>query len=150
VTAKELYERDVHYLVRGNEVVIIDLATGRMRRDSRWAESMHQAIEAKEGLEVKAEQLTTATITYQSFFKLFPKLAGMSGTAANEVSELFETYDMDVVSVPPNKPLVRVDAPFDIVISEEEKWDYVANMVGYWHSLGVPVMVGEATVGESR
>ena len=146
VMAKELYERDVHYLVRGNEVVIIDLATGRMRRDSRWAENMHQAIEAKEGLEVKSEQLTIATITYQSFFTLFPKLAGMSGTAADEVSELFETYDMDVVSVPPNKPLQRKDMPFIFVPSEHIKWNYVASMAAYWHSLGVPCMIGTADV----
>jgi preprotein translocase subunit SecA len=146
VMAKELYERDVHYLVRGNEVVIIDIATGRTRRDSRWAESMHQAIEAKEGLEVKAEQLTIATITYQSFFKLFPKLAGMSGTAANEVSELFETYGMDVVSVPPNKPLQRIDMPFNFLFSEHDKWDYVAGMAAYWHSRGVPCMIGTPDV----
>lgn len=146
VTAIELYERDVHYLVRGNEVVVIDLATGRTRRDSRWAEHMHQAIEAKEGLEVKSEQLTTATITYQSFFKLFPKLAGMSGTAADEVTELYETYGMDVVSVPPNKPLRRIDHPFNFVNSEYAKWNYVASMAAHWHSFGVPCMIGTPDV----
>ena len=146
VTAKELYTRDTHYLVRGKEVVIIDIATGRTRKESRWAENLHQAIEAKEGLEVQAEQQTVATITYQSFFKLFPKLSGMSGTARNEVAELFETYGMDVVSVPPNRPLVRDDLPFTVVMTEEQKWHYVAVLVSYYHQHGTPVMVGTSSV----
>ena len=150
VTVKELYERDTHYLVRDDEVVIIDIATGRTRKDSRWAENIHQAIEAKEALKVRPQQQTIATITYQSFFKLFPKLSGMSGTAADEVSELFDTYGMDVVSVPPNKPLQRVDSPFTLVKTEFDKWDYVVFLVAYYHKADVPVMVGTSSVFDSE
>ena len=146
VTVKELFDRDTHYMVRGGEVVIVDVATGRVRNDSRWTENIHQALEAKEGLEVQPEQQTIATITYQSFFKQFPKLSGMSGTAALEVSELFQTYGMDVVSVPPNKPLLRIDHPFQVLSNEEEKWMYVAEHVMHWYKYNRPVMVGTASV----
>ena len=150
VTVKELYDKDTHYLVRNDEVVIVDIATGRTRKDSRWAENIHQAIEAKEGLDVRPQQQTVATITYQSFFKLFPKLSGMSGTAANEVSELFDTYGMDVVSVPPNTPLQRIDYPFTLLKSDAEKWDYVVFLVMYYHKAEIPVMVGTSSVFESE
>ncbi len=107
--AKELYKRDKDYIVQGGEVKIVDEFTGRILEGRRWSEGIHQAVEAKEGVKIKEENQTLATITLQNYFRMYDKLAGMTGTAATEAAELMNTYGLGVVPVPTNRPLVRDD-----------------------------------------
>ena len=105
--AKELYRRDKDYIIQGGEVKIVDEFTGRILEGRRWSEGIHQAVEAKEGVKIKEENQTLATITLQNYFRMYDKLAGMTGTAATEAAELMNTYELGVVPIPTNKPMVR-------------------------------------------
>ena len=111
VKAKALYLRDVHYIVREGQVMIVDESTGRVQPNRRWNDNIHQAVEAKEGVEIKRENTTVASISYQCLFKLYGKLSGMTGTASTEAEELYTTYGLNVVTVPTNRPNLRVDKP---------------------------------------
>ncbi|QDZ17663.1 subunit SecA of protein translocase [Chloropicon primus] len=148
--AKEHFHRDVHYIVRDNQIQIIDEFTGRVKPRSRWSDGIHQAVEAKEGLEVQGDQMVAASITYQCFFKMYNKLSGMTGTAATESEEFWETYGLRVVPIPTNKYCIREDTPSLIYPSEGSKWEGVANEVAERHSIGQPVLVGTTSVGHSE
>jgi preprotein translocase subunit SecA len=116
-----LYKRDVNYVAQQGEIIIVDEFTGRLMKGRQWSDGLHQAVEAKEGVTVKAENQTLATITLQNYFKLYKKLAGMTGTAMTEANEFWKIYKLDVVAVPTNRPLKRVNFPDVIFRSEREK-----------------------------
>jgi preprotein translocase subunit SecA len=149
VVAQALYRRDRDYVVRDGKVVIIDPHTGRPQPDRRFSDGLHQAIEAKEGVEVQPETQTVASVTYQNFFRLYGKLAGMTGTAATEADELMEIYGLEVVSIPTNRPVARLDEEDDIYRSTEEKYAAIVAEVDRAHGRGQPVLVGTSSVEQS-
>ncbi|GAA2816890.1 preprotein translocase subunit SecA [Saccharopolyspora taberi] len=148
--AKELYKRDKDYIVRNGEVVIVDEFTGRVLHGRRYNEGMHQAIEAKEGVEIKAENQTLATITLQNYFRLYEKLAGMTGTAETEAAEFHGTYKLGVVPIPTNRPMARTDQPDLVYKSEVAKFEAVADDIEEKHQKGQPVLVGTTSVERSE
>jgi preprotein translocase subunit SecA len=148
--AKELYRRDKDYLVAQGEVKIVDEFTGRTLDGRRWSDGLHQAVEAKERVRIKEENHTWATVTLQNYFRLYEKLAGMTGTAETEASEFANTYELPVVPIPPNKPLIREDNPDLIYKSEEAKFAAVVDDITERHELGQPVLVGTASVSKSE
>ncbi|SDK58972.1 preprotein translocase subunit SecA [Actinopolyspora mzabensis] len=148
--AKELYRRDKDYIVRNGEVAIVDEFTGRVLHGRRYNEGMHQAIEAKEGVDIQAENQTLATITLQNYFRLYDKLAGMTGTAQTEAAEFQSTYKLGVVSIPTNEPMIRQDQPDLIYKSEEAKFAAVAEDIEERHGNGQPVLVGTTSVDRSE
>src|SRR6056297_1270592 len=148
--AKELYKRDKDYIVQGGEVKIVDEFTGRILEGRRWSEGIHQAVEAKEGVKIKEENQTLATITLQNYFRLYDKLAGMTGTAATEAAELANTYDLGVVPIPTNRPLVRMDQADLIYKSEEAKFNAIIDDIEPRHDKGQPILIGTASVGRSE
>ena len=148
--AKELYHRDVEYLVDHGEVKIVDEFTGRVLEGRRYSEGLHQAIEAKEGVAIKSENQTLATITLQNFFRLYEKLAGMTGTAETEAAELAQIYDLEVLVVPTNRPVARLDQPDLVYKTEEAKFDAVADDVGSRHAAGQPVLLGTVSIERSE
>ncbi|MGF1498118.1 MAG: preprotein translocase subunit SecA [Elainellaceae cyanobacterium] len=150
VKAKELFIKDVNYIVRNNEVVIVDEFTGRVMPGRRWSDGLHQAIEAKEGAEIQPETQTMATITYQNFFLLYPKLAGMTGTAKTEEAEFEKIYNLEVTVVPTNRPTGRVDLPDVVYKTETAKWNAVAQDCAEMHEVGRPVLVGTTSVEKSE
>ena len=127
--AKELFKREVDYVVADGEVKIVDEFTGRILEGRRWSEGLHQAVEAKEGVRIKEENQTLATITLQNFFKLYDKLGGMTGTAMTEANEFWKIYKLDVIAIPPNRGMKRVNHPDVIYRTEREKWIAVADEV---------------------
>ena len=148
--AKELYRRDKDYIVQGGEVKIVDEFTGRILEGRRWSEGIHQAVEAKEGVKIKEENQTLATITLQNYFRMYDKLAGMTGTAQTEAAELMGTYGLGVVPIPTNRPLARIDAPDLIYKSEQAKFDAIINDIEPRHDKGQPILVGTASVARSE
>ena len=147
---KELYHRDKDYIVRDGQVLIVDEFTGRVLVGRRYNEGMHQAIEAKEGVEVQAENQTLATITLQNYFRLYTKLAGMTGTAQTEAAELHQIYKLGVVPIPTNMPMVRNDQPDLIYKTEQAKFEAVADDIAEKHAKGQPVLVGTTSVEKSE
>lgn len=145
-----LFKRDVDYLVKNGEVVIIDEFTGRLMPGRRYSEGLHQAIEAKEGVKIKQEHQTLATITIQNYFRIYEKLAGMTGTAATEAEEFRKIYSLEVVVIPPNKPLVRNNLPDLIYKNEEIKFKNVIKDISKRHEIGQPVLVGTRSVEKSE
>jgi len=148
--AQALFKRDVDYLVADGEVKIIDEFTGRVLEGRRYSEGLHQAIEAKEGVRIKEENQTLATITLQNYFRLYEKLAGMTGTAATEADEFHHTYDMDVVVIPPNRPMVRDDCNDLIYKTEAAKFRAVVEDIVECHERKQPVLVGTISVEKSE
>jgi preprotein translocase subunit SecA len=148
--AKELYRRDKDYLVADGEVKIVDEFTGRTLDGRRWSDGLHQAVEAKERVRINEENHTWATVTLQNYFRLYEKLAGMTGTAETEASEFANTYDLPVVPIPPNKPLVRVDQPDLIYKTEDGKFNAAVEDIAERHATGQPVLVGTASVSKSE
>jgi preprotein translocase subunit SecA len=148
--AKELFHRDKDYIVRNGEVLIVDEFTGRVLIGRRYNEGMHQAIEAKEHVEIKAENQTLATITLQNYFRLYDKLAGMTGTAQTEAAELHEIYGLGVVSIPTNKPMIRTDQSDLIYKTEEAKYIAVVDDVTERYEKGQPVLIGTTSVEKSE
>jgi len=148
--AKELFNRDKDYIVRDGEVLIVDEFTGRVLIGRRYNEGMHQAIEAKEHVEIKAENQTLATITLQNYFRLYDKLAGMTGTAQTEAAELHEIYKLGVVSIPTNKPMIRGDQSDLIYKTEEAKYIAVVDDVAERYEKGQPVLIGTTSVERSE
>ncbi|MDP2587732.1 MAG: preprotein translocase subunit SecA [bacterium] len=150
VRARALFKRDKDYVVRDNQVVIVDEFTGRLMPGRRYSEGLHQAIEAKEGVEVQRESRTLATITFQNYFRLYDKLSGMTGTAATEAEEFSKIYSLDVVVVPTHKPLVRLDAQDRIYKNEHGKYGAVVREITERHQKGQPVLVGTVSVAKSE
>ncbi len=148
--AKELFTRDVEYIVEDGEVKIVDEFTGRVLDGRRWSDGLHQAVEAKEAVKIKEENQTLATITLQNYFRLYPKLAGMTGTAQTEAAELFSTYDLHVVQIPTNRPLARVDQVDLVFKSEDAKYQAVADDIATRYEVGQPVLVGTISVEKSE
>lgn len=150
VKAKELMHRDVDYVVKDGQVIIVDEFTGRLLLGRRFSDGLHQAIEAKEGVPVREESDILATITVQNFFRMYKKLAGMTGTAATEESEFIEIYGMDVVQIPTNKPLIRTRMPDSIWATEKAKFKAVVEEVAELHKIGRPVLVGTRSMEKSE
>ncbi|HEY9862007.1 MAG TPA: preprotein translocase subunit SecA [Candidatus Obscuribacterales bacterium] len=150
IKAKELFIKDVNYIVRDDEIVIVDEFTGRIMMGRRWSDGLHQAIEAKEHVEIQPETQTLATITYQNFFLLYPKLAGMTGTAKTEEVEFEKIYKLEVTIVPTNRKTGRVDVSDVVYKTEEAKWSAVAAECAEIHQLGRPILVGTTSVEKSE
>jgi preprotein translocase subunit SecA len=150
VKAKELFLRDVHYIVRNDEVVIVDEFTGRVMPGRRWSEGLHQAIEAKERTTIQNESQTLASITYQNLFLLYPKLAGMTGTALTEQAEFSKIYGLEVTAIPTNKKVIRADMADQVYKNEQGKWLAVASEIAEMNRMGRPVLVGTTSVEKSE
>ena len=150
IKAKELFTKDVNYMVRNEEIVIVDEFTGRVLPGRRWSDGLHQAIEAKERVAIQKETQTLASITYQNFFLLYPKLAGMTGTAKTEETEFEKVYNLQVTIIPTNLPSRRGDLPDVVYKSEEAKWLAVAEECADMHERGRPVLVGTTSVEKSE
>ena len=148
--AHALFKRDRDYIVKEGEIVIVDEFTGRQMPGRRWSEGLHQAIEAKEGLRVQRESVTLATITFQNYFRLYRKLAGMTGTAMTEAEEFHKIYSLEVVAVPTHRPMVREDLPDLVYRTEHGKFDSVIDEIIEMQELGRPVLVGTVSVEKSE
>lgn len=148
--AKELYKRDREYIVKDGEVVIVDEFTGRMMPGRRWSDGLHQAVEAKEHLRIQQENQTLATITLQNYFKLYTKLAGMTGTAATEAAEFEKIYGLEVVTIPTNRPLIRNTMPDLVFGSEKEKYEAIEEEVVRIHQTGRPILIGTTSIEKSE
>lgn len=148
--AHNFYKRDVDYVVKDGQVIIVDEFTGRLMPGRRWSDGLHQAIEAKEGLRIERENQTLATITFQNYFRMYEKLAGMTGTASTEAAEFKEIYSLDVVSIPTNCPLLRHNSPDRVYKSEREKFNAVVEEIGECHNQGRPVLVGTVSIQKSE
>jgi len=148
--ANYIMSRDIEYVVNDGEVLIVDQFTGRILKGRQFSEGLHQALEAKEGVQIKQETKTVATITYQNFFRMYSKLAGMTGTAKTEEEEFREIYNMDVVEVPTNKPVIRNDEPDYIFVTMEEKLEALCKEVQQRYEKGQPVLIGTVAVESSE
>ncbi|MBE6888970.1 MAG: preprotein translocase subunit SecA [Ruminococcaceae bacterium] len=150
IRANGIMKLDIDYVIKDGEIVIVDEFTGRLMFGRRYNEGLHQAIEAKEGVKVNRESKTLATITFQNFFRLYAKLSGMTGTAMTEESEFREIYHLDVVEIPTNKPVIRVDHQDQVYKNERGKFQAVCNQVEECHAKGQPVLVGTITIEKSE
>jgi len=150
IKAHALYRRDVEYVVKDGEVIIVDEFTGRMMPGRRWSDGLHQAIEAKEGVKIERENQTLATITFQNYFRMFKKLAGMTGTAETEATEFEKIYKLEVVVIPTNKQLLRVENPDVVYRTEKEKYFAAADEIQKLATTGQPVLVGTTSVEKSE
>src|SRR6202142_4134905 len=148
--AESLYKRDVYYAVVDGEVKIIDEFTGRILEGRRWSEGLHKAIEAKEGVRIQEENQTLATITYQNYFRMYDKLAGMTGTALTEATEFMKIYELPVVQVPTNMPMVRADRNDQVYKTKDGKWNAVVREIQARHEAAQPVLVGTISVEVSE
>ena len=148
--AHAIFKRDVDYVVKDGEVVIVDEFTGRLMPGRRWSDGQHQAIEAKEGLKIEKENQTLATITFQNYFRMYEKLAGMTGTADTEAAEFNEIYGLEVVVMPTNKPMIRIDQADVIYKTGKEKFNAVIEDIVGRHETGQPVLVGTITIEDSE
>ncbi len=148
--AYSLFERDVDYVVQDGQILIVDEFTGRILHGRRYSEGLHQALEAKEGVKVAGENQTLATITFQNFFKMYRKVAGMTGTAMTEAAEFHEIYKLDVVSIPTNRPLRRKDDNDEIYKTHREKYNAVVKEIQQMHELGRPILVGTTSIEKSE
>ncbi|AXQ21358.1 preprotein translocase subunit SecA [Acinetobacter wuhouensis] len=151
IRAHYLYQRNVHYIVHDGEVIIVDENTGRTMPGRRWSEGLHQATEAKEGLEVQPENQTLATTTFQNYFRLYKKLSGMTGTADTEAAEMKEIYGLDVVLIPTHRPMIRVDQNDLIYLNRNGKYNAIIEEIQKIHEAGVaPILIGTATIEASE
>ncbi|HNG10141.1 MAG TPA: preprotein translocase subunit SecA [Agitococcus sp.] len=148
--AHVLFQKNVHYIIQDNEVVIVDEHTGRTMPGRRWSEGLHQAIEAKEGVEIQKENQTLATTTFQNYFRLYQKLSGMTGTADTEAPEFHQIYGLDVVVIPTHRPMIRKDLEDLIYLSQEEKFEAIIRDIKDCMEKGAPVLVGTATIETSE
>jgi preprotein translocase subunit SecA len=148
--AKEFFDRDVDYVAKDGQVVIVDEFTGRMMPGRRWSDGLHQAVEAKEGLKIERENQTLATITFQNYFRMYDKLAGMTGTAYTEANEFKSIYQLDVVVVPTNQPLIRTNYPDRVYKTEKEKFNAVVEEIVELYNSGRPVLVGTISIEKSE
>jgi preprotein translocase subunit SecA len=148
--AHTLYKRDVEYVVKEGEVIIVDEFTGRLMPGRRWSDGLHQAVEAKEGLRIQQENQTLATITFQNYFRMYKKLAGMTGTAETEAEEFLKIYKLDVVVIPTNRPMHRIEHPDIIYRTEREKFEAVVKEIKQCNERGQPALVGTITIDRSE
>ena len=148
--ADNLYERDVHYIVQNNQVVIVDEFTGRTMPGRRWSEGMHQAVEAKEGVPIQKENQTLASITFQNYFRLYDKLSGMTGTADTEAPELMQIYNLEVVIIPTNKDMIRNDNTDQVFLTKDEKYEAIIEDIRDCIERKQPVLVGTASIDVSE
>jgi preprotein translocase subunit SecA len=148
--AHTLFKKDVDYIVKDDKVVIVDEFTGRLMPGRRWSDGLHQAVEAKEGCKIENENQTLATITFQNYFRLYNKLAGMTGTADTEAAEFQEIYGLEVLVIPPNKPMIRTDNPDMIYRTEKEKFNAIVREIEELHKRGQPVLVGTISIEKSE
>jgi len=148
--AHALFSRDVDYVVRDGRVIIVDEFTGRLKEGSRWSDGLHQAVEAKEGVEIKSENQTLASITFQNYFKLYKKLAGMTGTADTEAEEFHKIYKLEVVVIPTNVPMLRIDNADVIYKNKHGKHKAIAELIKNLHQKGQPVLVGTISIESSE
>jgi len=148
--AHALFKRDVDYMVKDGEVVIVDEFTGRLMPGRRWSDGLHQAVEAKEKVKIERENQTLATVTFQNYFRKYNKLAGMTGTADTEAEEFAKIYKLDVVVIPPNRTLRRVENPDLVYRTEKEKWDAIVSEIVEEHQKGRPVLVGTVSIEKSE
>jgi preprotein translocase subunit SecA len=148
--AHKLFQRDRDYIVKNDEVVIIDEFTGRMMQGRRYSEGLHQALEAKEGVTIQPENQTLASITFQNYFRLYQKLAGMTGTAATEASEFMDIYGLDVIEVPTNMPMIRADEDDEIYRSAQEKYRAIVRLIKEASDRGQPTLVGTTSIEKSE
>jgi len=148
--AHTLFKRDVDYVVKDGQVIIVDEFTGRLMPGRRWSDGLHQAVEAKEAVKIESENQTLATITFQNYFRMYDKLAGMTGTADTEAAEFKKIYDLDVMVIPPNRPLIRTNYSDVIYKTEREKFNAVAREIEELHERGRPVLVGTVSIDKSE
>lgn len=148
--AYALFRRDKDYMVKDEQVIIVDEFTGRLMFGRRYSEGLHQAIEAKEGVKIQRESITLATITFQNYFRLYQKLAGMTGTAATEAEEFHKIYKLEVVVIPTNEPLIRTEHPDQIYKDEKAKFEAVAKEIEQWHKQERPVLIGTTSIEKSE
>ncbi|QDU62297.1 preprotein translocase subunit SecA [Planctomycetes bacterium Pan216] len=148
--AHNLYRRDKEYVVQNGAIVIVDEHTGRKMEGRQWSDGLHQAVEAKEGVKIKEETQTLATITFQNFFKLYNKIAGMTGTAMTEANEFYKIYKLDVVAIPTNRELCRLNHPDVIYCTQKEKWKAVVEETRHVHGTGRPILIGTTSVEKSE
>ena len=150
IKAHALYKRDVEYVVKDGEVIIVDTFTGRLMPGRRWSDGLHQSIEAKEGVNIRKEDQTLATITFQNYFRLYKKLSGMTGTAETEAAEFEKIYKLEIVVIPTNRPLLRIENPDVVFRTEKEKYSAVAENIAELHQKGQPVLVGTTSIEKSE
>ncbi|MFZ0305482.1 MAG: preprotein translocase subunit SecA [Terracidiphilus sp.] len=150
IKAHALYKRDVDYVVKDGEVIIVDTFTGRLMPGRRWSDGLHQSIEAKEGVNIRKEDQTLATITFQNYFRLYQKLSGMTGTAETEAAEFEKIYKLEIVVIPTNKPLLRVENADVVFRTEKEKYKAVADNIAELHEKRQPVLVGTTSIEKSE
>ena len=150
LTAHVMKQRDKEYVIRDGEVVIVDEFTGRLQPGRRWSDGLHQAVEAKEGLRIQRESITYATITLQNYFRMYRKLAGMTGTAATEADEFYRIYGLEVVEIPTNKPMRREDNSDLVYQSEEGKWKAVTDHIIEKHECQQPLLIGTTSIEDSE
>ena len=150
IRAEHVYAKDREYVVQGQEIVLVDEFTGRLMTGRRFSDGLHQSLEAKEGVKVQRESNTYATITLQNYFRMYDKLAGMTGTATTEAEELDKIYGLEVVEIPTNKPIQRVDRGDFIYMTEEAKWNAIADRISELHHDGRPVLVGTTSIDKSE
>src|ERR1700733_1727925 len=150
IKAHSLYKRDVDYVVKDGEVIIVDTFTGRLMPGRRWSDGLHQSVEAKEGVSIRKEDQTLATITFQNYFRLYSKLSGMTGTAETEAAEFDKIYKLDIVVIPTNKPMLRKENADVVYRTEKEKYKAAADDISALHETGQPVLVGTTSIEKSE
>ncbi|MEG9437220.1 preprotein translocase subunit SecA [Edaphobacter sp. HDX4] len=150
VKAHSLYKRDVEYVVKDGEVIIVDEFTGRLMPGRRWSDGLHQAVEAKEGVAIRKEDQTLATITFQNYFRMYKKLSGMTGTAETEAAEFDSIYKLDIVVIPTNRPMLRIEHPDVVYRTAKEKYFAVADEIARLHEKRQPVLVGTTSIEKSE
>jgi preprotein translocase subunit SecA len=150
IKAEALYHRDVEYVVKDGEVIIVDTFTGRLMPGRRWSDGLHQSVEAKEGVNIRKEDQTLATITFQNYFRLYKKLSGMTGTAETEAAEFEKIYKLEIVVIPTNKPMRRLENPDVVYRTEKEKYKAVADDIALLHEKKQPVLVGTTSIEKSE
>ena len=148
--AHSLYRRDVEYIVRNGEVIIVDEFTGRTMPGRRWSDGLHQAVEAKEGVKIQPENQTLASITFQNYFRLYKKLAGMTGTALTEASEFMDIYGLDVIEIPTNLKISRIDDDDEIYRTQKEKLAAIVTTIADCSRRGQPILVGTTSIEKSE
>src|SRR3954454_9195004 len=148
--ANVMFKRDIDYIVKNGKVIIIDEFTGRMMDGRRWSDGLHQAVEAKEGVEIEPENQTMASITFQNYFRMYPKLSGMTGTAATEAAEFWDIYKMNVVTIPTNVPVRRQDEEDEFYKNQDDKFAAIAKSIKEKQELGQPVLVGTVSIEKSE
>src|SRR5205085_1361057 len=148
--ANVMFKKDIDYIVKDGKVVIIDEFTGRMMDGRRWSDGLHQAVEAKEGVTIEPENQTLASITFQNYFRLYPKIGGMTGTAATEAAEFWDIYKLNVVTIPTHVPVKRIDEDDEFYKNQDDKFGAIAKSIKEKQELGQPVLVGTVSIEKSE